>query len=92
MSVLVYLESWEGKFKKNTWESAYFASQTASALGTEAIGLVIGDLEDDASQAGQYGVQKVLHLQGDNFKSFDANTYGAAIANLASSHGAHRNC
>jgi len=89
MSVLVYLESWEGKFKKNTWESAYFASQTASALGTEAIGLVIGDLEDDASQAGQYGVQKVLHLQGDNFKSFDANTYGAAIANLASSHGAH---
>lgn len=88
MSVLVYLEAWEGKFKKNTWESAFYAAKTAEMLGTEAIGLCIGDLEDDASQAGQYGLSKVLHLKGDAFANFDANAYGNAIAEVAAANGA----
>jgi len=88
MSVLVYLEAWEGKFKKNTWEAAYYASKTAEMLGTEAIGLCIGNLEEDASEAGQYGVNKVLHLQGDAFNNFDANAYGKAIAEVAESQSA----
>lgn len=88
MSVLVYLEAWEGSFKKNTWEAAYFAAKTAEMLGTEAIGLCIGDLNEDASEAGQYGISKVLHLQGEEFKNFDANAYGKAIAEVASAQSA----
>lgn len=88
MSVLVYLESWEGKFKKNSWEAAYYASKTAEMLGTEAIGLCIGSLSDDASVAGQYGISKVVQLQGADFENFDANAFGAAIAEVAAAHGA----
>ncbi len=87
MSVLVYLESWEGKFKKNTWEAALYASKTAEMLGTEAIGLCIGKLEDDAAEAGKYGLNKVLHLS-DGFDSFDANAYGRAMASVAAAEGA----
>lgn len=86
MSVLVYLEAWEGKFKKNTWESAFYAAKTAEMLGTEAIGLCIGDLEDDPSEAGQYGVSKVLHLKGEAFANFDANAYGSAIAEIGATN------
>lgn len=88
MSVLVYLESWDGKFKKNTWEAAFYASKTAEMLGTEAIGLCIGSLSDDASVAGQYGISKVLHLEGADFENFDANAFGAAIAEVAAANGA----
>lgn len=86
MSVLVYLEAWEGKFKKNTWESAFYAAKTAEMLGTEAIGLCIGELEDDPSEAGQYGVSKVLHLKGEAFTNFDANAYGSAIAEIGATN------
>jgi len=88
MSVLVYLESWEGKFKKNTWEAATYAAKTASMLGTDAIGLCIGKLDEDASEAGNYGLSKVLHLEGDAFNQFDANVYGAAIAEVAAAQSA----
>lgn len=88
MSVLVYLESWEGNFKKNTWEAAFYASKTAEMLGTEAIGLCIGKLNEDAGQAGQYGLSKILHLEGAEFDNFDANVYGNAIAEVATANGA----
>jgi electron transfer flavoprotein alpha subunit len=88
MSVLVYLENWEGKFKKNTWEAALYASKTAEMLGTEAIGVTIGNLEDDASQAGKYGVGKVVSLCGDAYTQFDANVYGAALQEVAKAEGA----
>jgi electron transfer flavoprotein alpha subunit len=83
MSVLVYLENWEGRFKKNTWEAALYASKTANMLGTDAIGLVIGELHDSAETAGKYGVSKVLHYQDEGLSNFDANRYAHAIAQVA---------
>lgn len=88
MSVLVYLEAWEGKFKKNTWESAFYAAKTAEMLGSEAIGVCIGNLEDDPSMAGQYGISKVLTLSAEAYANFDANSYGKAIADIAAAQNA----
>jgi len=88
MSVLVYLENWEGQFKKNTWEAALYASKTASIQGTEAIGVVVGDINESAEEAGKYGISKVFHLSDEALKSFDANQYAAAFANLAKEQGA----
>ena len=34
MSVLVYTESWGGKFRKSTFEAVSYASVTAKVLGT----------------------------------------------------------
>lgn len=88
MSVLVYLENWEGQFKKNTWEAALYASKTASMQGTEAIGVVIGGINESAEEAGKYGISKVLHLSDEALKSFDANRYAAALADIAKEHDA----
>jgi electron transfer flavoprotein alpha subunit len=83
MSVLVYLENWEGQFKKNTWEAALYASKTANMQGTEAIGVVIGDINESAGDAGKYGLSKVLHVNDAALASFDANRYAQAFAHLA---------
>lgn len=58
MSVLAYIETWEGKFKKTSFETAAYASHVAEALGTEAVAVVI-NATDDPSQLGQYGIKKV---------------------------------
>lgn len=85
MSVLVYLENWEGQFKKNTWEAALYASKTAEMMGTEAIGLVIGEIKDSAEEAGKFGLSKVLHLNDSSLANFDANRFAKAIADSAAS-------
>lgn len=90
MSVLVYLENWEGKFKKNTWEAALYASKTAEKMGTEAIGLTIGEIEDDASQAARYGVNKVLNIRNEQLAAgFDPGIFAYAIAEVAKANEAN---
>lgn len=88
MSVLVYLESWEGKFKKNTWEAAQYAAKTAEMMGTEAIGISLGNLSDDPAEAGKYGVNKVVSLSAEGFNKFDAAVYSKAIAQVGKELGA----
>lgn len=83
MSVLVYIENWEGKLKKNTYEAAQYAAKTAEMLGTEAIGISIGNPEADLSTLGAYGLTKVLELKEEAYQNFDANLYGQAIAKAA---------
>ena len=83
MSVLVYLENWDGNVKKTTWEAATYAAKTAEMLGTEAYGVSIGQPEEDLAQAGNYGLKEVIELKDESFKSFDANAYGQAVAQVA---------
>lgn len=85
MSVLVYLESWEGKFKKNTFEAAQYASRTASMLGTNAIGVTFGEVEDP-SVIGKYGLEKVIKLS--DFSQYDNYSYAAALKAIGEQEGA----
>lgn len=88
MSVVVYLENWDGKFKKNTWEAASYAAQTAKMLDTDAIGVSIGDPSEDLSQGGKYGLKKIIEVKDDALSQFDANAYGKALATVADQEGA----
>lgn len=83
MSVIVYLENWEGKFKKNTFEAAQYAAKTAELMGTEAIGVTFGNISDDASQLGKYGLKKVIALKGDSYSKFDNYQWAAALKEVA---------
>ena len=84
MSVLVYLENWEGKFKKNTFEAAHYAGRTAQMMNTDAIGVCFGELSDDPSVVGKYGVSKVINLSGENYQQFDNYKIAASLKDLAS--------
>lgn len=87
MSVIVYLENWEGKFKKNTFEAAQYAAKTAEMMGTEAIGVTFGEISDDASVIGKYGVNKVINLKGGDFTEFNNYKLAAALKDVASQNG-----
>ena len=47
MSVLVYAESWEGSFRKSTFEAVSYACKTAKLLNTNVIAICFGDESDD---------------------------------------------
>ena len=84
MSVLVYTENWDGKFKKSTYELLSYASEIAKMAGTEVTALTIGEVaEEELKTLGNYGASKVLVLKDEKLKDFIAKSYSSAISQVA---------
>ena len=84
MSVLVYVENAEGKFKKSTFEVVSYAAAIANQLNTGLTAISIGDVkQEDLSNLGKYGASKVLNVSGDKLKSFVNQAYASVIAEAA---------
>lgn len=88
MSVLVYTENWEGKFKKLSFELVSYAGKVAEMMGTTTTAVTIGEVGDDElKQLGKYGADKVICLISDNLKALDSQLYTIAIAQVAQAEG-----
>ena len=84
MSVLVYTENWDGKFKKLSFELVSYASAIAKELGKEVTVLSIGELaEEELNKLAGYGASKILSIQSEAYKIFASDTYSKAIAEVA---------
>jgi electron transfer flavoprotein alpha subunit len=81
MSVLVYTESEQGKFKKTAFEAASYAKAVASQMGTTVTAITIN--AGDSSELGNYGVDKVLNVSNGDLDKFNANSYASAITQAA---------
>jgi len=79
MSVLVYTESEQGTFKKAALEVASYAKAVASQIGTTVTAVTFN--VSDASELGNYGVDKVLNIT--NTSEFNAKIYADAIKQAA---------
>lgn len=61
MSVLVYTENWDGKFKKLSFELVSYAAGVAEMSGGSVTALSIGNVDqDELSTLGAYGASSVL--------------------------------
>lgn len=81
MSVLVYTESENGTFKKIALEVASYGKAVADQLGTTVTAITIN--VDDASELGNYGVDKVLNATNKELETFNAKAYAAIIQQAA---------
>ena len=81
MSVLVYTESENGKFKKNAFEVASYATEVAKQLNTTVTALAFNVTNSES--LGTYGVSKVLNVSDDKLKTFTAKAYAQAIVEAA---------
>lgn len=89
MSVLVFTENWDGKFKKLSFELVSYATKVAEMLGTSATALSIGNVADDElSKLGNYGAKKIINLKSEALSTLDSQAYTAAIAEIAQKEGA----
>ena len=84
MSVLVFLENWDGKFKKLSFELVSYASKLAEMLGDQAVALSIGKVDaSELEKLATYGASKVISLENDSIKAFDDQAYTSMIAEVA---------
>lgn len=86
MSVLVYTESEEGKFKKASLEVASYAREIAQMLSTTVTAVTIN--AEDSSELGTYGVEKILKVTNDKLKNFNAEAYADVLKQAAEKEGA----
>ena len=90
MSVLVYTENWDGKFKKLSFELVSYAYAIAQKASTDVVALSIGQVADDElEKLAHYGAAKVLKADTDALRQLDNGAYAKVIAEAADANGAN---
>jgi len=85
MSVLVFAETSEGKFKKSAFEVTSYGKKVAEQLGTNVVVLAINPI--DPTLLYTYGAEKVLTVSNDALKTFNAKIYANIIKQAAEKEG-----
>ncbi len=89
MSILVYTENWDGKFKKLSFELVSYAAAIAKESGSSVTALSLGEVADDElAKLGNYGASKVLSVSDSRFASLDNKAMSKAVAAAAENEGA----
>lgn len=86
MSLLIYAESADGKFKKVAFELASYAKKVAESLGTTVTAVTVN--AGDVSELSKYGVDKVLKVTNDKLANFNAKAYADVVKQAAQKEGA----
>ena len=84
MSVLVYTENWDGKFKKLSFELVSYATGVAKMLNTQVTAVSIGKVdENELKRLGNYGANKIINVNNDKLTVFDSQAYSSVISEIA---------
>ncbi|HEM49360.1 MAG TPA: electron transfer flavoprotein subunit alpha/FixB family protein, partial [Caldithrix sp.] len=84
MSVLVFAENWDGKFKKLSFELLSYASRTAEMMNLPLVTLSLGKVaESELRKLGDYGAKRILSLDNDSFSTLDNRLYASVISEAA---------
>ncbi len=81
MSLLIYAESADGKFKKVAFELASYAKKIADTIGSTVTAVTVN--AGDVSDLSKYGVSKVLKIKTDKLHDFNAKAYANCIKQVA---------
>ncbi len=87
MSVLVFAESSDGKYKKGALEAVSYGKALADKMQTELVTLTA--FVDDASELSNYGAQKILIGKSGSLKLADASVWADFIVEVAKNEGAN---
>lgn len=86
MSVLVYADATDGKFKKTAFEVVSYGKKVAEQLSSNLVVVTIN--ANDAAELYKYGAEKVITIANSNLATFNAKTYASAITEVANKENA----
>ncbi len=92
MSILVFIESADGKVKKTSREAVSYAAELANITGnSEVIALYLGSSAEDSSLAslGKQGASKVLRVAEESLNQGVIQAYASVISDAMTSTGAN---
>jgi electron transfer flavoprotein alpha subunit len=81
--VLVFIDQQDGHIKKSSFEAASYGSEVAKLTGTNAEAILLGNVADDLSSLGNYGITKVHTVADASLNNFDAQVFTKIIAQAA---------
>jgi len=81
MSVLVFADSTDGKFKKTAFEVVSYGKKVAEQLASNLVVVTIN--ATDATELYTYGAEKVLTVSNDSLSTFNAKEYASVIEQAA---------
>ena len=87
MSVLVYTESENNKFKKSSFEALYYRKALADKLEVKVFAEVINCSDTESLNA--YGPDKILKIESQDLNEFSSKKYAHAIADVMKSEDAN---
>ncbi|MBE3085444.1 MAG: electron transfer flavoprotein subunit alpha/FixB family protein [Bacteroidetes bacterium] len=84
MSVLVYTENWDRKFKKLSFELVSYATGVAKMLSTSVTAVSIGKVdESELKKLGNYGADKIISVSNDQLIALDSQAYTCVISEIS---------
>jgi electron transfer flavoprotein alpha subunit len=84
MSVLVYTENWDGKFKKLSFELVSYAAGIAKMFGTGVTAVSIGKVDEtELKKLGNYGAARIISVSNDQLSALDNQAYASVISEIA---------
>jgi electron transfer flavoprotein alpha subunit len=84
MSVLVYTENWDGKFKKLSYELVSYATGVAKIVGTGVTAVSIGKVDEtELKKLGNYGASRIIAVSNDQLSALDNQAYASVISEIA---------
>jgi len=84
MSIIVFSESRNGKFKKHTFESISYASNIAKNISSQVIAVSIGKVSnEELTQLARYGANKIISVSDDKNQNLDNQVYTKIISDIA---------
>jgi len=89
MSVLVYTENWDGKFKKLSFELVSYAAGIAKMTDSSVTAISIGKVDEtELKKLGNYGAAKIISVTSDQLASLENQAYTSVISEIASKENA----
>ncbi len=85
MSVLVFAETSEGKFKKSAFEVTSYGKKVAEQLETNLVVLAINSSAPTLLYT--YGAEKILNVSNEALKTFNAKIYANIVKQAAEKEG-----
>ncbi len=84
MSVLVYTENWDGKFKKLSFELVSYSSALADMLGTRLTAVTTGNADgEELKKLALYGADRIISISDDRLNSLDDRLSTSVLAEVA---------
>ena len=87
MSVLVFADYSEGKFKKTALEVVSYGKKVAEQLSTNIVALTIN--ANNVSELYKYGAEKVITVTNEALNTFNAKQYATIITEVAKAESAN---
>ena len=81
MSVLTYIESSNGKIKKNGLELASYSYELAKSLNTDVIALTINT--EDVNELSNYSISKIVKVNNNLLNKFNAISFADVISKVS---------